>query len=480
MKKKKRINGCLVVALSSSMALTSIASPLQSDASLELDVDKADATPGLESDSKNNNNDNNGNDNKEATIKIATSSNATPEEEEEKDLSDEDFSFEDEDTKETTEEEIKEDEVVEDALEADARDEYPEFATDEFWTWILKATEEELSDWYDTVTIKVATSSDAQKAYPAFDMESDEFMDWFMDYLVKDDGESMEFNYEHVLEYVKNSDFDSAMALLNYIANSKNISLLSAIGNMWPDGYGDNADFLTDGNGTQESPYILNSVDDLRGFASYVAQGQDSSSKYYRIEAGTYDLNGSWIPVGFPLNAGGNYVAFKGHLSAEDGAEIINFGVETNSTLGITGQISSQIKAQENVGFFGYLGAGSSVENLLIETEGNTIEGTTNTGILAGKATDATIKNCTVRGHVKGTRNVGGIVGYIESSSTSAGVRKSVIEDCNAEDVGVYSIKNDGQYGAVGGIAGYAKNTTIADVYVSTNSGAGNHIYETV
>ena len=250
MKKKKRINGCLVVALSSSMALTSIASPLQSDASLELDVDKADATPGLESDSKNNNNDNNGNDNKEETIKIATSSNATPEEEEEKDLSDEDFSFEDE------------------------RDEYPEFATDEFWTWILKATEEELSDWYDTVTIKVATSSDAQKAYPAFDMESDEFMDWFMDYLVKDDGESMEFNYEHVLEYVKNSDFDSAMALLNYIANSKNISLLSAIGNMWPDGYGDNADFLTDGNGTQESPYILNSVDDLRGFASYVAQGQ--------------------------------------------------------------------------------------------------------------------------------------------------------------------------------------------------------------
>lgn len=477
MKKKKRINGCLVVALSSSMALTSIASPLQSDASLELDVDKADATPGLESDSKNNNNDNNGNDNKEATIKIATSSNATPEEEEEKDLSDEDFSFEDEDTKETTEEEIKEDEVVEDALEVDARDEYPEFATDEFWTWILEATEEELSDWYDTVTIKVATSSDAQKAYPAFDMESDEFMDWFMDYLVKGNGESMEFNYEHVLEYVKNSDFDSAMALLNYIANSKNISLLSAIGNMWPDGYGDNADFLTDGNGTQESPYILNSVDDLRGFASYVAQGQDSSSKYYRIEAGTYDLNGSWIPVGFPLNAGGNYVAFKGHLSAEDGAEIINFGVETSSTLGITGQISSQIKSQENVGFFGYLGAGSSVENLLIETEGNTIEGTTNTGILAGKATDATIKNCTVRGHVKGTRNVGGIVGYIESSSTSAGVRKSVIEDCNAEDVGVYSIKNDGQYGAVGGIAGYAKNTTIADVYVSTNSGAGNHIY---
>ena len=96
MKKKKRINGCLVVALSSSMALTSIASPLQSDASLELDVDNTDATPELEPGSENKNNDNNGNDNKEATIKIATSSNATPETEtaEDKDLSDEDFSFE--------------------------------------------------------------------------------------------------------------------------------------------------------------------------------------------------------------------------------------------------------------------------------------------------------------------------------------------------------------------------------------------------
>ncbi|WP_097006339.1 hypothetical protein [Lacrimispora amygdalina] len=467
-KKKKRINGCLVVALSSSMVFTSVASPLQAG---NISAITADEPVGLENEEEN--------DNKPAELnkELATSEEV---------VKDEDvFSFVDE--KNTEEEKDTEDEVLENE-KTDSSETYPEYASDEFWSWILKATDDELNSWYDKITKNTATSSEAKKDYPEFDLESDEFNEWFKRYIENDEDEiKKKFNYNYVLEYVKNADYDSAMSLLNYIGTSlKNselpltnlkVSLLSAIGNMWPEGYGDKADFLSDGAGTEEEPYIINSVDDLRGFASYVAQGQDGSDKYYKIESGTYDLNGAWIPVGFPLNAGGSYTAFKGHLTAEDGTEIINFGVGTNDTVGITGTISSQIKSQENVGFFGYLGAGSTVTNLLIETDGNTIEGTTNTGILAGKATDASIKNCTVRGHVKGNRNVGGIVGYIESSSTSASVRNSVIEDCNAEDIGVYSITNDGNYGAVGGIAGYAKNTSIVDVFVSTNTGSGNHIY---
>jgi len=363
-----------------------------------------------------------------------------------------------------------------------SEEEYPEFATEEFWDWYKNASYEEKEDWFLVVSSETASSSNAKVSYPKFDLTSDEFFAWYLEHcMLETDEDSTEItlDYDQIYEYVQNMDLESAIGLVDFVYNSLNVRIMkfSAIGNMWPETYGASADFTSHGNGTEENPYIIDSVADLRGLAVYVANGQDSSDTYYRIESGTYDLNGCWIPIGFPLNDGGNYTAFKGHLTAEAGAEIINFGIGTNSTLGVDGTVVNRIKAQENVGFFGYLGADSSVEFLEVETDGNTIEGTTNVGILAGKATDASIKNCTVRGYVKGNRNVGGIVGYIESSASAASVRDSIIEDCNAEDVAVYSIVSDGGKGGVGGIAGYAKNTVIADVFVSTNTGSGRHIY---
>lgn len=430
-KTKQKLNACLVFALSSSMAFGSIAAPSIPDTVMEEE---------LLFDERND------------TTKKANK--ASDSEAARNDLEDSILFFD---------------------------DDYPKFATDAFWEWYEDASYEEKEAWCFFIASDKATSSEAKRSYPKFDLESEGFLDWYAKHCVtEDETEALTLNYDEIYAYVQAMDARSAIGLLDFVYNSLHMQIMpmSAIGNLWPDGYGASADFLSDGTGTRENPYVLDSVADLRGLAIYVASGQDSSDTYYKIEAGTYDLNGCWIPIGFPVNADGNYTAFKGHLTAE-GAEIVNFGISTNSILGVDGTIVSRIKAQEHVGFFGYLGAGSTVENLLIETDGNTIEGTTNTGILAGRATDASIKNCTVRGYVKGMRNVGGIVGLIDSSSSSAGARTSVIEDCNAEEVAVYSISSDGEVSGVGGIAGVARNTTISDVFVSTNKGAGRHIYGT-
>ena len=73
----------------------------------------------------------------------------------------------------------------------------------------------------------------------------------------------------------------------------RGVSTLSAIGSLWPDNYGAGADLYQHGNGTEESPYIIDSVEDLRFFAANIAQNLHNEDTFYRIEHGTYDLNGS-------------------------------------------------------------------------------------------------------------------------------------------------------------------------------------------
>lgn len=456
---KKKINKSLVIALSSSMAFTSVAAPL-TQASETVKTGSTDKKSETWKDEELENS------------KVGTPSNAAQMNETDKKN---DVEFED-----------KEMEASVESNELFENVEYHKFGSDKFLTWFRDASNEEKEDWFNLISTVTTTASNASKKYPDFDLESDEFLSWFADFCVVSDKGSNKvlFDFDNLLKYVKTLDFDMAMEVLDFVETRLEMTTLSAIGNLWPDGYGSKANFLSDGTGSEENPYILDSVDDLRGFAAYVANSNDGcAGEYFRIESGSYDLNGCWIPVGFQLNDGGNHIAFRGNITAEENADIVNFGLGSNNTVGITSDYATKIKKQKKVGFFGELGAGAYVENLTIETNNNTIECTvseSSVGILAGEATDATIKNCTVRGHVKGVLNAGGIVGKIKSTRTTAEVRDSVIEGCNAEDVSVYVVGdagNDSEYSAVGGIAGRATNTSVVDTYVSTNTGAGNHIY---
>lgn len=378
---------------------------------------------------------------------------------------------------------------------------YPQFGTSRFWSWFndlyngvigedddFKA---EIEKWYESVAAKEkATDSDAQKDYPAFDdsfdLENSPFWIWFYEEAVTVDKEGNLVGYKNnvILDWISNSRFEDVYQFLLCFNTMRQVSVMSAVGNLWPDNYGMNGNLYSHGNGTEESPYIVDSVEDLRTLAITIANDNYNEGTYYLIKKGTYDLNGSWIPIGFPRNDGGSAIAFLGHLAAEDGANIKNIGFKANTTLGITSEIAKAISIQDAVGFFGKLGAGATVTNLYLSTSGNTLEGSSYAGILAGHAVDATIKECTVTGVVKGRGYVGGIVGFAESSTTQANDRDMIIEDCSADKAAVYTteaIQNINEFcnghSCVGGIVGFAANTTIMDSYVSTNTGAGNHIY---
>lgn len=384
---------------------------------------------------------------------------------------------------------------------------YPAFGTTAFWEWYndlfsamydeegdteaaRETYEDEMSAWYESVTADKASESDADRSYPEFDTSMDpdtsEFWAWFFEEAVtfSEDGNMTHFNNTAILDWIENSSYEDVLMFLEVFNTLRQATPMSVAGDLWPENYGNDGDLYSDGAGTRENPYKINSVADLRLMAVTIAQGQHADA-YYLIESGhDYDLKGSWIPIGFPANDGGNAVAFTGHIAAEDGAHIKNLGFNANIALGITSAMADKICAQESVGFFGELGAGATVTGLYIDTSGNTLDGTRYAGILAGHAVDATIKECTVRGCVNGTGYVGGIVGFAESSTTQANVRNMVIEDCFADKAYVYinNKNNDasdliGGHGAVGGIAGYAVNTSIVDTTVSTDTGSGMHIY---
>lgn len=399
-------------------------------------------------------------------------------------------------------------EIIADVEIADStqkKSDYPVFGTSAFWAWMdslftdkdeegnVDLTSEDakaaILAWHATIAkSSVATASDAEKECIAFGGEegSDEFWDWFEENAVvrNEDGEIRSYKNDIIQDWIEHADAEDAYNFVLNLYMLRGVSTLSAIGSLWPDNYGAGADLYQHGNGTEESPYIIDSVEDLRFFAANIAQNLHNEDTFYRIEHGTYDLNGSWIPVGFQRNSGGDAVAFHGHITAEDGANIRNLGFKANTTLGITSSMAAEIQEQEAVGFFGEVGSGATITNLSIDTSRNTLEGSDYAGILAGHVVDATIKNCTVSGVVNGKGYVGGLVGFAESSTTQSGDRNTIIEDCKADKVAAYT--NEAVaftseflngHSCVGGIVGFAANTSIIDTYVSTNTGSGNHIY---
>lgn len=426
---------------------------------------------------------------------------------------------EDENTEEKKDENVAEDETKKEEA-SEKKTEYPKFGSTKFWSWfgsyvkneaaddeedetvpfstILENEElrEALQGWYDSIVDEdeedeVASASELKKTetYPSFgddDFGSDEFWDWFDENATirNEDDETVSYDVDVVLAWIKQADFEDVFRLITNLYMTEQTSLLSAIGSFWPDNYGAGADLYSHGNGTEESPYIIDSVEDLRFLAINIAQNLHNKETYYYIESGTYDLNGSWIPIGFQKNPGENATAFLGHIAADDNANICNLGFNAYSTIGVTAKMSENIRAQNATGFFGEIGAGATVTNLHINTNGNTLEGSDYAGILAGHVVDAKIKNCTVTGIVKGKGYVGGIAGFAESSTTQKNDRKTIIEDCSADKVAAYTneavtlaAEFMNGHSCVGGIAGFAKNTSIIDSYVSTNTGAGNHIY---
>ena len=200
------------------------------------------------------------------------------------------------------------------------------------------------------------------------------------------------------------------------------------------------------GNGTKQSPYCIETEEQLRAFARSLNQSVDYKNIYIQLTDNIRLSEKDWIPIGE-----GEY-AFRGHFDGHD---------YTISGLRIG---SDRVPHVDKVGkeatgyfaFFGVLDTGASVSNLNLDVSFHIMAGqTVYVAGLTGYAQEASIENVHVSGIVSGATYhdeanvfVGGICanGYkqdISYCSSSAEIKTEAIGGM-AEAGGIIGFHNRG------------------------------------
>ena len=239
----------------------------------------------------------------------------------------------------------------------------------------------------------------------------------------------------------------------------------------------------TRGAGTESSPYLIESADNLAFLSYMVNKGYETSGLHFRLTT-DIDLNGSedqqWVPIGLgnrwlsedgcdrgnPSGFNAN-TAFRGHFDGGDHS-ISNIYINSEEELGglfgyVQSYYSGELVVIENVFVTsGYI-KGSTCGGIIAQGSfilvsrcwnGATIEGSSVGGIVGFNADK--VYNCYNIGNLSGS-NVGGIVGGQRGP-------REVIECFNTGDI------TASQFG--GGIVSFAKSTTINNCY-NTGSVSG-------
>ena len=153
--------------------------------------------------------------------------------------------------------------------------------------------------------------------------------------------------------------------------------------------------FTGSGSGTAEDPYIITNVNQLQEMnnhkTAYYALGNDIDASATR----TWNDNGTGGYYGF-LPIGTSSTTFTGGLDGRR-YKIYNLYINRPATI--------------NIGLFGYVGSGGTVENVGLENEN--INGSWAVGGLVGYNNYGTVSKCYSTGSVKGVTagDVGGLVG---------------------------------------------------------------------
>lgn len=192
---------------------------------------------------------------------------------------------------------------------------------------------------------------------------------------------------------------------------------------------------IFNGDGTAESPYLIESAADLDKLsADMAASGQDYAGKHFLMTA-DIDMDGAqFTPI-----AGNGLVEFNGIF---DGGSRMIDNIYVEETV-------------DGVGLFGRVGASGVVKNLAIGG-GSSISGKGSVGALVGILA-GTLQNCVNNGEVlssASTSNLGGLVGQATGSA--------LVQEC---------VNNSGITGKsqTGGVVGYANGAEIRIVDVRNN-----------
>lgn len=191
------------------------------------------------------------------------------------------------------------------------------------------------------------------------------------------------------------------------------------------------------GSGTEVDPYLVYTAEDLQGAYKkgyFKLMNDIDLTSWIKENSPTK----GWLPIGQNTGDASN---FNG-----DGHKIT--GLWTNTT-------------DDNVGLFSNFSSGT-IKNLTVEVaKGKKVKGGNYTGIIIGRNMNGTLLNCTAKGDVEGTLNVGGVIG---------GSEKNTLNNLTFEG-NVTSATNNAH---VGGAIGFDKASTITSVHAySTLNAAG-------
>ena len=238
---------------------------------------------------------------------------------------------------------------------------------------------------------------------------------------------------------------------------SGKIAVFAADDEIWGADVGDMS-FLSgrSGDGSKEKPYQLMTKEHLIGLAVLASMGMEIGSGEgtypgnYRgawFELGkNIDLSGmNWIPIGFYRTGAdmraGKVSPFEGHFDG-NGKTVSNFRMYQPSW--------------DFGGLFGMV-ENAEITDLKVKP-GHVITVKENGGILAGRAKHSVIRNVTVNGTLRTTGTVGGVTADV--------LEDSVVENCVSDHVAIDA--GSGKEIFIGGIAGRASESLIADCEVNT------------
>ena len=242
----------------------------------------------------------------------------------------------------------------------------------------------------------------------------------------------------------------------------KGISLLMEEENSTVVSENEAADF--EGEGTAESPYLIDDVEDLKLLAQKVNGGVTYEGKHFQLTANIDLKNEPWTPIGTENNffqgtfdGGGHQITNLKIGKREYGGLFGNVWGATIQNCNVTGEVNGY---NYSGGIVGYANDNTHILNCSFQgnVEGN---GQDRGGIVGSTSIGCDVSGCFVTGTVTGGNCVGGIAGN--------GV--GTIKNCYA----LADVTAAGD--SAGGIAGYAYNLSIENCYysgkVSSNGNAG-------
>jgi hypothetical protein len=210
------------------------------------------------------------------------------------------------------------------------------------------------------------------------------------------------------------------------------------------------SDYLPNGDGTQNNPYIIQTPEQLEYFSVFVNTGKTFSGEYIKLGANimlndTTDWRNwattaparTWTPIG----TSSEY--FRGTF---DGAGYVVGGVYINNT-------------SDAQGLFGCVDSGGVIRNLGVAA--SYVKGGNSVGGLTG-SNNGSIANCYVAGNVSG---IGGSVGGLVGNNGGIGSYSCSIANCYA--AGTVSGSN-----YIGGLAGINGGSIINCYATGTVSGS--------